>query len=92
MFETGYQLRHREWGVFQGEFIGLGFWHPMSGQPEQGFYRFATHDDAKGYLDFLCSDKCLTYHSADEFTIEPFDAETSERMQAGARETEVVSA
>jgi len=79
----GYQLRHKEWGVFQGEFLGLGFWHPMSEQPEQGFYRFMSQEETQGYLDFLCSDRCANPHKADEFTVEPFDAETSLRMQTG---------
>jgi hypothetical protein len=77
----GYQLRHKEWGVFQGEFLGLGFWHPMSNEPEQGFYRFETEGQAIVYRDFLCSEKCRTKHTPDEFTIESFDGETSQRLQ-----------
>jgi hypothetical protein len=77
----GYQIRHREWGVFQGEFLGLGFWRPMSDEPEQGFCRFETLEQAQSYIDFLCSDRCAAPRQKSEFTIETFDAELSRQLE-----------
>lgn len=71
-----YQIRHKEWGVFQGEFLGLGFWHPMSEQPEQGFLELETLDDAKLCIEYVSKKYDVSY-----FSIEPYDKETSERLR-----------
>lgn len=77
-----YQIRHAEMGVFQGECMGMGFWHPMSDMPEQGYLEFLTYEDAAAYRGFLVSSACDSPLRFDDLTIEPYDAETSERMQA----------
>lgn len=81
MTGDGYQLRHREMGVFQGECMGMGFWHPMSEMPEQGLLRFPTYSDAAGYRAFLTSPACSAPLRFDDLTIEPFDAVTSAQMK-----------
>lgn len=75
-----YQIRHREFGVYQGSCIGLGFWHPTSEMPEQGFCEFPTHADAEEYVRFLCSDECDDPFFQTDLTIEPFDREFSEQL------------
>ena len=62
--------------------MGLGFWHPMSEMPEQGFCEFPTYEEAQKYIDFLCSDKCAAPMTRTDFTIEMYDREQSDRMQA----------
>jgi hypothetical protein len=76
---NGYQIRHKEWGIFQGEFLGLGFWYPTSEQPEQGFCRFSTREEAESYIGFMCKSG---KYAKDDFSIEPFDAELSAQMQS----------
>jgi hypothetical protein len=79
-----YQVRHKEMGVYQGECLGLGFWHPMSKMPELGYCEFRTEQDAQQYVDFLCSRECATPEKPADFTIEPFDRRESEGLrQAG---------
>ena len=80
MNNGGYQIRHKDWGVFQGEFLGLGFWHPMSEQPEQGFCYFATFSAAESYIDFMCRNG---KYSIADFSIEPFDEKLSARLIEG---------
>lgn len=69
-----YQVKHKEWGIFQGDFLGLGFWHPLSNQPEQGFYEFPTKEAA----DKFCADS----HDG-TLSVEPFDKEESDRLING---------
>lgn len=78
----GFQLRHRDMGVFQGECMGLGFWHPMSDMPEQGYVDFPTYEDAAAYRAFLTSAACSAPMDFTELTIEPYDEEESNRLRA----------
>lgn len=76
-----YQIRHRKLGVFQGECMGLGFWHPMSEMPEQGFLEFPDYEAASGYRAFLASSACSSPLDIGDLTIEPYDRDTSERLR-----------
>lgn len=71
-----FQVRHKEWGVFQGQFLGLDFWHPMSDQPEQGYCEFPTEDEAK---DFCGTLKTVP---PDMLCIEPFNKLESDALIA----------
>lgn len=64
------QVRHPEYGIFQGECMGLGFWHPMSEMPEQGICEFASAEDARLYVERHCA---YTGESPAAFVIEPYD-------------------
>jgi hypothetical protein len=77
-----YQVRHSQHGIYQGAFWGLGFWYPTSNAPEQGFYEFTTQADAQELIDFLCSSQCARPMNRADLTIEPFDREQSELLQA----------
>lgn len=79
-----FQLRHKDYGIYQGSFLGLGFWHPMSEMPEQGLCMFKTYDDAMNYKNFLCSSDCSALDingvaaisnqfSSEDLTIEVYD-------------------
>ena len=76
----GYQVRHKGYGVYQGEFLGFGIWHPMSSMPEQGYAEFDTQEEAQRFIDFLCSPECAAQENRDDLIIEPFDEETSNRL------------
>lgn len=71
-----YQVRHKEWGIFQGQFLGLGLWHPMSEEPEQGFYEFQSKADAQEF--------CGTLRDVptEMLQIEPFNKVQSDRCIA----------
>lgn len=73
-----YQIRHKEWGVFQGEFLGLGFWYPTSEQPEQGFCEFPDIRSTEKFIMLMCKNG---NHPRSNFTIERYDKETSERLR-----------
>ena len=52
-----FQVRHKDFGIFQGEFLGMHFWYPMSDMPEQGIYESLTKEDAQKCIDFLSGDE-----------------------------------
>ncbi len=80
--ERHFQVRHREMGVFQGECMGMGFWHPLSDMPEQGYCEFPSREAAEAYIEFLCSDRCSDPLSRADLSIEPYDFMTSEAMRS----------
>lgn len=73
-----YQVRHKEFGIFQGEFLGMGFWYPMSDQPEQGFCEFDNIEDAQEYIDLMCED---SIYKKEDFSIEDFNFKFSHALQ-----------
>lgn len=75
-----FQIRHREFGVYQGSCMGLGFWSDLSEMPEQGYCEFPSESEAKRHVEFLCTEADGTLRRND-LTIEPYDRETSERMR-----------
>ena len=75
-----YQLSHREFGVYQGNCLGLGFWYPLSEMPEQGICAFPTRQDAEDHRAFLCSARCDDPLAAVDLRVEPFDAATHEAL------------
>lgn len=75
-----YQVRHKEMGIFQGELWGMGFWHPMSEQPEQGIYEFLTKVKACAFIAYYVEEG-LGDFEAEDFTIEPFDEKLNFEMQ-----------
>lgn len=74
-----FQLRHRQFGVYQGQFLGLGFWWPESDMPEQGFCEFPTEQDALNFRHYLLVESTTPLNDED-LTVEPFDREESERL------------
>lgn len=78
----GFQVRHSEFGIYQGSAIGMGFWYPMSEMPEQGFVEFDTEQDSQSYIDFLCSDNCASPLRRQDLSVEPFDFVLSEQLIA----------
>jgi hypothetical protein len=73
-----FQIRHTEFGVFQGQCMGMGFWYPMSDMPEQGLARYETEADAQMDIDFMCSDACSEPDAyRGKMSIEPFDEKTN---------------
>lgn len=72
-----YQVRHFEWGLFQGEFLGLSFWHPYSNEPEQGIYEFNNAKDAEDYVRKYIE---KYPHREGEFRIEEFDEELNKSL------------
>lgn len=51
-----FQVRHKEFGLFQGEFLGMCFWWPMSDMPEQGICEFETSEQAQDFIDYHAGD------------------------------------
>jgi len=78
----GFQVRHRSLGLYQGSAIELAFWHPSSGMPEYGLYRFATERQAQSLIDFLVSAACAEPLGREDLQIEPFDLAEHERLVA----------
>jgi hypothetical protein len=76
-----FQLRHKDYGIYQGSCLGMGFWHPTSESPEQGLCEFPTTEEITRYRDFLCSPDCASPLKKEDFQIEPFDRELSERIK-----------
>ena len=75
-----YQVRHKEFGIFQGELWGMGFWHPMSEQPEQGLYEFSTEVEACAFIAYYIQHGEGNFIGID-FTIEPYDTKLDFEMQ-----------
>lgn len=73
----GYQVHHKEYGIFQGMFMGLGFWHLLSDMPEQGFLEFPSLEIAQEFVDFICSDECVEKLNKKDITIEEFNRKES---------------
>lgn len=80
MSEQSRQIRHRELGVYQGSFLGLGLWSDLSEQPEQGYCEFPSQAEAERYVDFLCTEANGKLERSD-LTIEPYNRAESERMR-----------
>ncbi|CUS39270.1 hypothetical protein [Candidatus Nitrospira nitrificans] len=75
----GFQVRHRVLGVYQGRAIDLVFWHPSSGMPEHGLYRFSTQDKAQTLIDAFSSAVSEPMDQND-LTIEPYDRAEHDRL------------
>jgi len=78
----GFQVRHRLLGLYQGSAIALAFWHPSSGTPEYGLYRFSTEGQAQSLIDFLVSAACAEPLVREDLQMEPFDLAEHERLIA----------
>ena len=77
--QGGFQIRHREHGVFQGEWNGLSFWNLLSNTPGLGFREFESEEKAKDYARVLCS---LSGDVKEEdLTVEPFDLKFSKKLK-----------
>lgn len=76
----GFQVRHRTLGLYQGTALELAFWHPSSGMPEHGLWRFSTTEKAQAFIDFLCSPMCAEPMDRHDLTVEPFDHEQHQRL------------
>jgi hypothetical protein len=77
-----YMLKHKEFGIYQGSFLGMGFWYPMSNMPEQGLCDFPTVEEAQQYKYFLCSKACEEPLKPEDLEILPFDAEMNKKLLA----------
>jgi hypothetical protein len=80
----GFQLRHKTMGVYQGSFLGLGFWHLESEMPEQGYCEFPTENEALEYRHFLLVD-CDQPLKDEDLTIEPFNKIESDALILSAK-------
>lgn len=74
-----HQLRHREMGLFQGVFLGLAFWHPMSEMPEQGICEL-DEQDARDLIDSHCDPSREHPFKREDFIIEPFDKSLNDEL------------
>lgn len=79
---SGFQVRHSEYGLFQGICMGLAFWHPMSDMPEQGICRIETQENAQGLIEEFEKRSPHPEHYIGKLTIEPHDAELDAKLQA----------
>lgn len=78
--QMSYQVRHKEFGIFQGEFMGLGFWWPMSEEPEQGLYEFLIEVEACAFIAYYVKSGIGDF-VVENFTIESFDKKLDFEMQ-----------
>lgn len=78
-YQVSYKDKERL-GIFQGEFLGMRFWHPISQQPEQGICRFDSTEDALKFIEYYLKEAIGEWHRED-FTIEPFDEKLNFEMQ-----------
>ena len=76
----GFQVRHRLLGIYQGRAIDLAFWHPSSGMPEHGLFRFPTKEQAQALIDALCSPACMEQMDHQDLMIEPYEVAEHERL------------
>lgn len=76
----GFQVRHRSLGIYQGRAIDLAFWHPSSGMPEHGLWRFPTQDKAQALIDVLSSSACTEPMNQHDLIIEPYDLAEHDRL------------
>lgn len=76
-----FQVRHLEFGVFQGQCMGLGFWYPESDMPEQGFYEFPSEVEAEQFIYFMHTEAYETLPEG-SLSIEPFDKAESDRLMS----------
>lgn len=74
--EDKFQVRHSEHGLFQGTFLGLGFWHPTSEQPEQGIYPFESYQEAQEFIN-------LHPEEENKYTIESYDHALNTKLVTG---------
>jgi len=74
-----FQVRHKEFGIYQGDFMGLGFWYPESEMPEQGFCEFPTEAEAEQFVQFMLTEASIPLDDGC-LTVEPFDRGESERL------------
>jgi len=78
-----YQVRHigkEPMGIYQGEFIGMGFWHPISEMPEQGLCEFLNREAAEDFINWFCKEAVGKFKRS-EFVVEPFDEKLNLEMQ-----------
>lgn len=75
------QLRHADYGLFQGMVMGLAFWWPMSDMPELGIYKFDNQDEAQGLIRTCQANspqpEC---YSGDKWAYEPFNEALHNRL------------
>lgn len=64
------QIRHKKYGLYQGRWLGMDFWYPMSEMPEQGICKFESVQDAQ---DFIKQYDNSNYTEQKDFSIEIFD-------------------
>lgn len=69
---VGFQIRHKEDGVYQGEFLGMAFFHPMSEQPEQGYCELPSEEICKEIIEQLVVHS-RGHLKSEDFTIEEFN-------------------
>jgi len=80
-----YQIRHRVFGVYQGDVSGIPFWYPLTNTPELGYAEFFSLDYAKSCIEFLCSAYSPLPLRERDLTIEPFDKVVSDAIQLSAK-------
>ena len=74
-----FQIHHKTNGVYQGQFMGLGFWHLISNAPEQGLCEFPTRVSAIEHVVTMVRYSGGNSTLAD-YMIEPFDQKLSDAL------------
>ena len=77
----GYQLRHKEFGVYQGSFCGFQFWTNLSEFPEGGYHRFRDLEEVDDFIEILCSERHSIIFMVDDLSIEKFDKKASDGLK-----------
>lgn len=82
-----YQIRHTEYGIFQGTFMGLLYWYTEEDCecPEQGLVKYESEAAAQHEIDMICKEAAhlgFDTLTKDKFVIEPFDEVLQARCMA----------
>jgi hypothetical protein len=78
---TMYQLRHKEFGIFQGLCEAGVMWFPGSCLPELGIFRFKSKAEVEEFVKFLCSGIVSCCKSKEEIIVEDYDEELDTVMK-----------
>lgn len=79
--DIGFQIRHKEFGVYQGTMSGAHYWHLVSKTSGAGYYKFDSKDEAIVFIDILCSMDGDNIIKKDDFIIEIYDKIKSNNMK-----------
>jgi hypothetical protein len=80
-----YQLRHKQYGVFQGVTENGFLWDPISGAPEAGYHEFKNKKDVSDFVKRLTTTKLVPPLRRKDLSIELFDKDTSEKLKEEAK-------
>lgn len=70
--KSEYQIKHKEFGIFQGVVENILLWYPVSVFPEIGIFRFEQREIAEKFISDYC--KAMSCDK-NVFEIEDYDYE-----------------